>query len=269
VAFVRQGSQIGMVDGSGVLLDMPPDAPGDPNYSFPVVTGISANDPLSTRAARMKIFAAFTNDLDSTGNRISEKLSEVDLSNPEDVKALIPEGNNDILVHFGDTDFLARYQRFQAHLHEWLIDHPKLASADMRYQRQVVLQMQPGAATAPAASAPPSPGAVNSVAGTAAIAAAAKAAAPTGAKPSPKAAGTAVKKPAAKSLAKPVKAAQIPPPSKPAARPAAKSPAKAGAEEWHMVVVKPHTKEAAALAAKAKQAASAHPSYPANQAAPQ
>jgi cell division protein FtsQ len=146
VAFVRQGSHIGLVDAGGVLLDMPSGAKGDADYSFPVVSGIVASDPLSTRAARMKIFSRFTSDLDSSGQKISEELSEVDLSNPEDVKALIPDHSNDILVHFGDTDFLERYRRFEEHLPEWRITYPKLSSVDMRYERQVVLEMQAGSA---------------------------------------------------------------------------------------------------------------------------
>ncbi len=164
VAFVRQGSHIGLVDGAGVLLDMPSEAKGSATYSFPVVSGIVASDPLSTRAARMKIFERFTADLDSSGQKISEGLSEVDLSNPEDVKALIPDHSNDILVHFGDSDFLDRYRKFEDHLPEWRTSYPKLSSVDMRYERQVVLEMQPGsavpvaggdAATAPAANAAP------------------------------------------------------------------------------------------------------------------
>jgi cell division protein FtsQ len=153
VAFVRQGTQIGLVDATGILLDMPPNVAGDPQYSFPVVTGLNASDPLSTRAARMQLYTRFTASLDSTGEKISAKLSEIDLSDPEDVKALIPEGWADILVHFGDTDFLARYQRFQQLLPEWRTQYPKLASVDMRYDRQVVLEMQPGA-TAPASDDP-------------------------------------------------------------------------------------------------------------------
>jgi cell division protein FtsQ len=147
VAFVRQGTQIGLVDATGVLLDMPPNVAGDPQYSFPVVTGINASDPLSTRAARMQLYTRFTTSLDSTGEKISAKLSEIDLSDPEDIKALIPEGWADILVHFGETDFLARYRRFQQLLPEWRTQYPKLASVDMRYERQVVLEMQPGATT--------------------------------------------------------------------------------------------------------------------------
>jgi cell division protein FtsQ len=144
VAFVRQGGHIGLVDAAGVLLDMPSDAKANGHYSFPVVSGISADDPVSTRAARMKIFNQFTSDLDSSGEKISQELSEVDLSNPEDVKALIPDHSTDILVHFGDTDFLDRYRRFEEHLPEWRTVYPKLSSVDMRYERQVVLEMQPG-----------------------------------------------------------------------------------------------------------------------------
>ena len=153
VAFVRQGSQIGLVDATGVLLDMPPNAPGDPTYSFPVITGITQQDALSTRAARMKLYKGFADDLDSAGDKVSQKLSEVDLSNPEDIKALIPEGSSDILVHFGDTDFLARYQNFEQHLAEWRTQYPRLASVDMRYERQVVLEMPPGTASAASSDA--------------------------------------------------------------------------------------------------------------------
>ena len=144
VAFVRQGNQIGLVDKGGVLLDMAGDSLEKEHYSFPVVTGLASDDPLSTRAARMKIYERFTAELDASGDKISQTLSEVDLSNPEDVKALIPDTNADILVHFGDTDYLGRYQKYKAHLAEWRTQYPKLSSVDMRYDRQVVLEMQPG-----------------------------------------------------------------------------------------------------------------------------
>jgi cell division protein FtsQ len=144
VAFVRQGSQIGLVDANGVLLDMPADAAGDPHYSFPVLTGLSESDPLSTRAARMAIYQRFMETLDSTGEGLSKSLSEVDVSDPEDVKAVVASGGSDILVHFGDEQFLERYHEFEQHLAEWKQQYPRLASADMRYERQVVLEMQPG-----------------------------------------------------------------------------------------------------------------------------
>jgi cell division protein FtsQ len=164
VAFVRQGTQIGLVDANGVLFDLPgPDveeaggaaiAHPVPHYSFPVLSGISADDPLSVRAARMKIYLDFVAALDATGEGISHKLSEVDLSNPEDVKAIVPDAGADILVHFGEEKYSERYHQYQAHLAEWRAQYPRLASVDMRYERQVVLEMQPGT-TAPVNSANP------------------------------------------------------------------------------------------------------------------
>jgi len=172
VAFVRQGTRIGLVDANGVLFDLPgpemergthPTAPNLSQYSFPVLTGISTGDPLSTRAARMRIYTGFVSALDAGGEGISRRLSEVDVSNPEDVQAVIPDPGAtgaDILVHFGEEKFLDRYHQYQQHLAEWRAQYPKLASVDMRYERQVVLQMQPGAPapigdSAPAAAAPP------------------------------------------------------------------------------------------------------------------
>ena len=145
VAFVRQGTQIGFVDAEGVLLDMPQDAAGDPRYSFPVLTGLSADDPLSARAARMAVYKCFMQELDSTGEHLTQSLSEIDLSNPEDLKALIASGSSDILVHFGDEDFLNRYRLFEQNLPQWKAQYPKLASVDARYEHQFVLEMESGA----------------------------------------------------------------------------------------------------------------------------
>jgi cell division protein FtsQ len=147
VAFVRHGNTIGLVDAHGVLLHLPPAAMAVKHYSFPVVTGISANDPLPVRAARMRLYQQFVNDLDSGGAKVSTQLSEVDISDPEDVWALLPAQGSDIQVHFGDSDFLARYRSYQQHLPEWRQQYPHLASVDMRYENQVVLDMVQQTAT--------------------------------------------------------------------------------------------------------------------------
>ena len=139
VAFARQGGSIGLVDANGVLLDVPPDAPGA--YAFPVLGGLKAEDSPAGRAERMKLYAAFLKDMDSDGKNSSAQFSEIDLTDPEDVKALIPDGNNEILVHFGTENFLTRYRKFQDHIVEWRTQYPRLSSVDMRYERQVVLQM--------------------------------------------------------------------------------------------------------------------------------
>jgi cell division protein FtsQ len=130
------------VDGSGVLLDMPADAAGDPHYSFPVLTGLSADEAAAERSAKMEVYEQFLRELDGSGKHMTDSVSEVDVADPEDVKALITSGSSDILVHFGQEKFLHRYEEFEQHLAEWKAQYPKLASADMRYEGQIVLEMQ-------------------------------------------------------------------------------------------------------------------------------
>jgi len=226
VAFVRQGNHIGLVDANGVLLDMPTDVQANMHYSFPVVTGLAQNDPLSLRAARMKLYARFTNDLNSSGEKISEKLSEVDLSNPEDVRVVIPDKGGEVMVHFGEDNFLERYRKFEEHLAEWRAQYPHLSSVDMRYERQVVLEMQPGT-TGPATTT----------------------------------AGEVVPAPAVKATPAPVVRAPThplaPDAKKSAAKPAIKVPAKPAPKK-----PAPVTKSAAAHTAPAKSANSAAPKQP-------
>ncbi|MGH7880400.1 MAG: cell division protein FtsQ/DivIB [Candidatus Binataceae bacterium] len=147
VAFVRIGSRASLIDSSGVLLDMPPKPAG--RYSFPLITGIAENEPLSSRAAGMKIFTRFMQALDAEGARYSQTISEVDLSDPEDVKATIADSAGAVLVHLGDVQFLERYKLYLAHVEEWRQQYPRLESVDLRYDRQVVLNpdsAQPSAA---------------------------------------------------------------------------------------------------------------------------
>jgi len=147
IAFVRRGSQIGLVDGAGVLLEMTPALMAQRHYSFPVVTGIEDKDPLSTRSARMQIYARLIKDLDGGAERahLSDQLSEVDLSDPEDVRVLVSEQGSDVLVHLGGEQFLERFERYKAQLPEWRAKYPRLASVDMRYEQQAVLDMAKGA----------------------------------------------------------------------------------------------------------------------------
>jgi cell division protein FtsQ len=148
VAFVREGQQIGLVDASGVLLTMPAAMMAQHHYSFPVVTGIDARDPAAARKARMAVYGRLLAELDASGQRLSEQISEIDLTDPDDARVLMPETGNDILAHFGNDRFLERYQRYKTHIAEWRQQYPKLSAVDLRYEQQVVLEMAPGAQAA-------------------------------------------------------------------------------------------------------------------------
>jgi cell division protein FtsQ len=156
VAFVRHGQQIGLVDANGVLLNMPPALLSKHHYSFPVLTGIDSGDPLPSRKARIELYQRLVGELDGNGQHLSDQISEIDLTDPEDARVLMPEQGSDILAHFGQDRFLDRYQRYKTHITEWRQQYPKLSAVDLRYDQQVVLQMVPGSTTEEASLAPAS-----------------------------------------------------------------------------------------------------------------
>ena len=145
VAFTRRGQQIGLVDASGVLLAMSARTMAERHYSFPVVTGIDPGDSAESRKARMAVYLRLMAELDADGKHNSEQISEIDLTDPEDARVLLPEQGVDILAHFGEDSFLGRYQRYKAHIAEWRQQYPHLRSVDLRYDNQVVLEMESGA----------------------------------------------------------------------------------------------------------------------------
>ncbi len=136
-AFARVGSRIFLIDPSGVLMDLPV---GNRNkFSFPVVLGMNHGEPLSTRAARMKTYNELVSELDSGGAHYSQNLSEVDLSDPDDIKVLASDPGGEVLVHLGSSDFLDRFKIYVSHVQEWRQQFQRLDSVDLRYDHQIVV----------------------------------------------------------------------------------------------------------------------------------
>jgi len=142
VAFARQGQQFGLVDANGILLAMSPSAMARNHYSFPTLSGIDPRDPQVSRKARMDVYQRLLAELDSSGQKLSGQISEIDLTDPEDARVTMQD--DDTLLHFGEDHFLDRYQRYKAHIAEWRQQYPKLAAVDLRYDQQVVLEMAKG-----------------------------------------------------------------------------------------------------------------------------
>lgn len=156
VAFIEIGSRIALIDATGAVMELPPE--GASKYSFPVIVGFSDAEPLSTRAARMKIYMALVRDLDSGGARYSQDLSEVDLSDPEDAKVTVSDGA--VTVHLGDSSYLNRYKIFVSHVREWTQQYGALKSVDLRYDNQVIVDPEApvqNTGPVPASEAPESP----------------------------------------------------------------------------------------------------------------
>jgi cell division protein FtsQ len=148
IAFARLGSRIWLIDAGGTLMELP--GAGKQKYSFPVIVGMNPGEPLSTRAARMRIYNQLLRELDSDGAHYSQDLSEVDISDQDDVKVLTNDSAGAVLVHLGSSDFLSRYKIYVTHVRAWRQQFEKLESVDLRYEHQIIVNpdMQ-GAAKAP------------------------------------------------------------------------------------------------------------------------
>ena len=148
IAFARLGSRIWLIDAGGTLMELP--GAGKQKYSFPVIVGMNPGEPLSTRAARMRIYNQLVRELDSDGAHYSQDLSEVDISDQDDVKVLTNDSAGAVLVHLGSSDFLSRYKIYVTHVRGWRQQFEKLESVDLRYEHQIILNpdMQ-GTARAP------------------------------------------------------------------------------------------------------------------------
>ncbi len=135
VAFAEIHGRIQFVDAYGVLMDLPRKA----HYSFPVIAGLKDSDPLSTRAARIKIYSRLLSDLDSGDGHYSKDISEVELSDPQDAKVTVTDPAGSVLVHLGDDQFLERYKIYLAHAGAWRQQFQKLESVDLRYEGQIIV----------------------------------------------------------------------------------------------------------------------------------
>lgn len=145
VAFAQIGPRISLIDANGVVMGMPADR--KTKYSFPVIRGISETEPLSSRAAAMKIYNRLVSELGATDGENAaagsanyvKQLSEVDLSDPENVKVTANDPGGTMVVHLGKEDFLPRYKLYVAHIAEWRQQFQNVQSVDLRYEGQVVV----------------------------------------------------------------------------------------------------------------------------------
>ena len=135
VAFARVGPRIFLIDAGGTLMELSQKH----KYSFPVILGMNPGEPLSTRAPRMKAYNELVQELDSTGAHHSQDLSEVDLSDLENLKVRVNDPAGDVLVELGSSDFLKRYQTYVSHVQEWRQQFQKLESVNLRYDNQVIV----------------------------------------------------------------------------------------------------------------------------------
>jgi cell division protein FtsQ len=138
VAYANVGGRVSLVDDDGMLLEKPDSGV----FDFPVVYGLESLPSLDERRARLALYLEFMRQLGVEAPRAGWMISEVYLTDAEDLKALLISGQQTVQVHFGQKDFLGRFQKFLALLPEIQKSNAKLDSVDLRYRNQAIVEPQ-------------------------------------------------------------------------------------------------------------------------------
>ena len=148
VAFARNGNELALIDAHGVILDRP----RGEDLRFPIVTGVSEDLPRDQREKRMQTYEEFMKAVDLVRGGSSDRVSEIDLSNPKDLRVVMTglASANDsqaVTIHFGSGEFTGKYKMLVDNFTQWQANAGRVQSIDLQYSRQVVVNPDAGAGT--------------------------------------------------------------------------------------------------------------------------
>src|SRR6266480_96849 len=140
VAFARNGNELALIDAHGVMLDRP----RGEHLHFPIVTGVSEDLPRDQREKRMQTYEEFLKDVDLVRGGSSDRVSEIDLSNPKDLRVVMTglasaTDAQAVTIHFGSGEFTGKYKMLVDNFSQWQANAGRVQSIDLQYSRQVVV----------------------------------------------------------------------------------------------------------------------------------
>lgn len=131
VAFVTlAASKFALIDEDGVILP-----PARDRFTLPVLAGVRSSDPLSERRDRVHRMLRLTRDL----GEMAANISEIDASDPDNLKITQSWEGRVVILLLGDHDFSLRYQNFVRNYPEIKRRLPGAATLDMRLEDRITV----------------------------------------------------------------------------------------------------------------------------------
>lgn len=132
VAFLALGSsRLALIDEEGVILPLAAD-----RFTLPVLDGVRSTDPLSQRREQVRRMLRLTRDL---GSELMARVSEIDVSDRDNLKIVEPAGGHAITLLLGDHNFALRYQNFVRNYPEIERRLPGAATLDLRLEDRITV----------------------------------------------------------------------------------------------------------------------------------
>jgi cell division protein FtsQ len=130
-AFISlNASKFALIDEDGVILPPAPD-----RFTLPVLAGVRPSDPITSRRDRVHRMLRLTRDL---GDRTAD-ISEIDVSDPDNLKVTQPFEGRMVTLMLGDHDYSLRYQNFMRNYPEIKRRLPDAATLDMRLEDRITV----------------------------------------------------------------------------------------------------------------------------------
>lgn len=119
-----------LIDEDGVILP-----PTGERFALPAVVGVRAFDPLPRRRERIALLLRLLNEIGDARKNISE----VDVSDRNNLKVTEPYEGGTVTLLLGDTHFQLRYTNFRNHIAEIKRKLPGASTLDMRLEDRITV----------------------------------------------------------------------------------------------------------------------------------
>jgi cell division protein FtsQ len=138
VAFIRlpsavnpASSSVALVDAEGVIL-IPPERA---EFTLPAISGIRREQNPSMRRQRVAIALRLVSELGS----LAGQLSEIDVSDPENVQVVQQASGRVVTLQLGNRNFLSRIQNFLRYFEAMEQQRPEAAAFDLRLDDRITV----------------------------------------------------------------------------------------------------------------------------------
>ncbi len=131
VAFVTLGpARFALIDEDGIILPRAPD-----RFALPVLAGVTTAQTPAERRDRVHRMIRLTRELGEEARNISE----VDVTDRDNLKVTAPRDGHIVTLLLGDRDFATRYQNFLNHFSEIKRRLPNAATLDLRLEDRITV----------------------------------------------------------------------------------------------------------------------------------
>ncbi|MBZ5535258.1 MAG: FtsQ-type POTRA domain-containing protein [Acidobacteriia bacterium] len=141
VGYALIGGAVELIDKEGIPLGASRET--QQHFDFPIVRGLTGenttNDHVMNRL-RISRYMDLLGELESGREGYSADLSEVDISDPDDVRVILK--NDPILVHLGKESLLPRFKLYLANIKKLKQDYPDIDAVDLRFKDQIIIKRQ-------------------------------------------------------------------------------------------------------------------------------